>query len=124
MKEWNIYKIADIVDEIPLNADALIKALSDAIEAEAKKGSKSIEELKKEGLWFVWADMDGTNMYNLDLKGPIGLVIGNEGEGVSLLVKEKCDVVLSMPMKGKINSLNASVAAGILMYEISKQRDT
>lgn len=82
----------------------------------------TIEELKKEGLWFVCADMDGEVMYNLDLKGPIGLVIGNEGEGVSRLVKEKCDFVASIPMKGDIDSLNASVAAGVLAYEIVRQR--
>ena len=83
---------------------------------------KTIEELKKEGMWFVCADMDGTTMYNLDLKGPIGLVIGNEGDGVSRLVKEKCDFVASIPMKGDIDSLNASVAAGVLAYEIVRQR--
>lgn len=82
----------------------------------------TIEELKKEGLWFVSAQMDGQVMYNLDLKGPIGLVIGNEGEGVSRLVKEKCDFAASIPMKGDIDSLNASVAAGILAYEIVRQR--
>lgn len=82
----------------------------------------TIEDLKKEGLWFVCADMDGETMYNLDLKGPIGLVIGNEGEGVSRLVKEKCDFVASIPMKGDIDSLNASVAAGVLAYEIVRQR--
>ena len=71
-----------------------------------------MEQLKKEGLWFVCADMDGTSMYQLNLKGPIGLVIGNEGEGVSRLVKEHCDFVASIPMKGDIDSLNASVAAG------------
>ena len=84
--------------------------------------SKTIEELKKEGLWFVCADMDGQVMYQLDLKGPIGLVIGNEGEGVSRLVKEKCDFTATIPMKGDIDSLNASVAAGILSYEIVRQR--
>lgn len=84
--------------------------------------SKTIEELKKEGLWFVCADMDGTAMYNLDLKGPIGLVIGSEGEGVGRLVKEKCDMVAAIPMKGDIDSLNASVAAGVLAYEIVRQR--
>ena len=72
---------------------------------------QTIEELKKEGLWFVCADMGGTTMYQLDLKGPIGLVIGNEGEGVGRLVKEKCDFVASIPMSGDIDSLNASVAA-------------
>jgi len=84
--------------------------------------AKTIEDLKKQGLWFVCADMGGTKMYDLDLKGPIGLVIGNEGEGVGRLVKEKCDMVASIPMKGDINSLNASVAAGVLAYEIVRQR--
>ena len=83
---------------------------------------QTIEELKKEGLWFVCADMNGTKMYDLNLKGPIGLVIGNEGEGVSRLVKEKCDMTASIPMKGNIDSLNASVAAGVLAYEIVRQR--
>lgn len=84
--------------------------------------ARTVEELKKEGLWFVCADMGGTSMYQLDLKGPIGLVIGNEGEGVSRMVKEKCDFVASIPMKGDIDSLNASVAAGVLAYEIVRQR--
>lgn len=84
--------------------------------------ANTIEELKKEGMWFVCADMDGEVMYNLDLKGPIGLVIGNEGEGVSRLVKEKCDFIAQIPMKGDIDSLNASVAMGILSYEIVRQR--
>lgn len=84
--------------------------------------SKTIEDLKKDGYWFVCADMDGTVMYDLDLKGPIGVVIGSEGEGVSRLVKEKCDFVASIPMKGQIDSLNASVAAGVLCYEIVRQR--
>ena len=84
--------------------------------------SKTIEELKKEGIWFVCADMDGTRMYDLDLKGPIGLVIGSEGEGVGRLVREACDMTASIPMKGRINSLNASVAAGVLAYEIVRQR--
>lgn len=83
---------------------------------------QTIEELKKEGLWFVCADMDGTCMYDLDLKGPIGLVIGSEGTGVGRLVKEKCDFVAAIPMKGDIDSLNASVAAGVLAYEIVRQR--
>ena len=83
---------------------------------------KEIEELKKEGMWFVCADMGGTTMYDLDLKGSIGLVIGNEGKGVSRLVKEKCDFVASIPMFGDIDSLNASVATGVLAYEIVRQR--
>lgn len=82
----------------------------------------AIEELKKRGLWFVCADMDGTTMYEVDLKGPIGLVIGNEGEGVSRLIREKCDYVASIPVRGEIDSLNASVAAGVLAYEIVRQR--
>ena len=81
-----------------------------------------MEDLKKEGMWFVCADMDGEEMYSLNLKGPIGLVIGNEGEGVSRLVKEHCDMVASIPMKGDIDSLNASVAMGVLAYEIVRQR--
>lgn len=84
--------------------------------------SKTIDELKEQGLWFVCADMDGTVMYNLDLKGAIALVIGNEGSGVSRLVKEKCDFIASIPMKGNIDSLNASVAAGVLAYEVVRQR--
>ena len=82
----------------------------------------TIEELKKEGLWFVCADMDGEVMYRCNLKGPIGLVIGNEGEGVGRLVREKCDFTATIPMKGDIDSLNASVAAGVLAYEIVRQR--
>ena len=82
----------------------------------------TIEELKEKGLWFVCADMSGEVMYNMDLKGPIGLVIGSEGDGVSRLVKEKCDMAAAIPMKGDIDSLNASVAAGVLAYEIVRQR--
>ena len=84
---------------------------------------QTIDELKKRGVWVYCADMDGEPFYKSNLKGAIALVIGSEGNGVGRLVKEKCDVTLSMPMKGKINSLNASVAAGILMYEVSRQRD-
>ena len=83
---------------------------------------QTIEELKKEGMWFVCADMGGELMYNLNLTGPMGVVIGNEGEGVSRLVKEKCDFVAAIPMKGDIDFLNASVAAGILAYEVVRQR--
>ncbi len=84
--------------------------------------AQTIEELKDKGLWFVCADMGGTTMYQLNLKGAIGLVIGNEGNGVSRLVKEKCDMIASIPMKGDIDSLNASVAAGVLAFEIVRQR--
>ena len=83
-----------------------------------------MEELKEKGIWFVGADMGGETMYDLDLKGAIGLVIGNEGEGVSRLVKESCDFVAGIPMRGDIDSLNASVAAGVLAYEIVRQRLT
>ena len=81
-----------------------------------------IEELKKKGMWFVCADMGGESMYRLNLTGPIGLVIGNEGDGVSRLVKEACDMTAAIPMHGDIDSLNASVAAGVLAYEIVRQR--
>lgn len=84
--------------------------------------AKTIEYLQDMGLWIVCADMDGDLMYNLDLKRPVGLVIGNEGTGVSRLVKEKCDYIAAIPMKGNINSLNASVAAGVMAYEIVRQR--
>ena len=81
-----------------------------------------MEELKEKGLWFVCADMGGESMYRLNLTGPIGLVIGNEGRGVSRLVREHCDMTAAIPMKGEIDSLNASVAAGVLAYEIVRQR--
>lgn len=84
--------------------------------------SKTMEELKERGLWFVCADMEGEVMYRQNLTGPIGLVIGNEGSGVSRLVKERCDYIASIPMNGDIDSLNASVAAGVLAYEIVRQR--
>jgi 23S rRNA (guanosine2251-2'-O)-methyltransferase len=84
--------------------------------------TQTIKELKDKGMWFVCADMDGTQMYDLNLTGSIGLVIGNEGDGVSKLVKENCDMIASIPMKGDIDSLNASVATGVLAYEIVRQR--
>lgn len=83
---------------------------------------KTIDELKEQGIWFVCADMGGELMYRLDLRGPMGIVIGSEGDGVGRLVKEKCDFTASIPMKGDIDSLNASVAAGVLAYEIVRQR--
>ncbi len=84
--------------------------------------TQTIKELKEKGIWFVCSDMGGTTMYDLDLKGPIGLVIGNEGEGVGKLVKENCDFIASIPMRGDIDSLNASVACGVLSFEIVRQR--
>ncbi len=83
---------------------------------------QTIDDLKKKGLWFVCADMGGESMYHLSLTGPIGLVIGSEGEGVSRLIREKCDMTAAIPMRGEIDSLNASVACGILAYEIVRQR--
>ena len=85
--------------------------------------SNTIKELKEQGMWFVCADMGGTTMYDLDLKGPIGLVIGNEGSGMGKLVRENCDILVKIPMKGQINSLNASVSAGIVMYEVMNQKN-
>ncbi len=99
-------------------------ALNYTMVAKVTNLAATIEALKKEGMWFVCADMKGETMYRLDLTGAIGLVIGNEGEGVSRLVKEKCDFHASIPMKGEIDSLNASVAAGVLAYEIVRQQMT
>ena len=84
--------------------------------------SECIKKLKDEGLWIAGADMDGACMYEADLKGALGLVIGSEGDGISRLVKENCDFLVSIPMMGKISSLNASVAASVLMYESVRQR--
>lgn len=103
-------------------AKASAGALNYTPVAKVTNMTKTIEELKKEGLWFVCADMGGESMYKLDLKGPIGLVIGNEGSGVSRLVRQQCDYIASIPMFGQIDSLNASVAAGVLAYEIVRQR--
>ena len=82
-----------------------------------------IDNLKEKGLWIAGADMDGEEMYKTNLTGGIGIVIGSEGEGISRLVKEKCDFLVKIPMFGDINSLNASVAAAVLMYEASRQRN-
>ena len=104
----------------------VVKASAGAINytpvAKVTNIAKTIEELKNEGIWFVCADMEGEVMYCHNLTGPIGLVIGNEGTGVSRLVKEKCDYIAAIPMKGDIDSLNASVACGVLAYEILRQR--
>ena len=105
---------------------AAVKTSAGAVEytgvAKVTNISDTIEKLKKEGLWIAAADMDGQPMYEVDLKGALGIVIGSEGEGVSRLVKEKCDFIVSIPMRGEINSLNASVAAGVVMYEALRQR--
>lgn len=104
----------------------VVKASAGAINytpvAKVTNLSSTIEDLKKKGMWFVCADMSGDPVFSLDLKGPIGLVIGNEGSGVSRLVKEHCDLIGSIPMKGDIDSLNASVAAGVMAFEIARQR--
>ena len=103
-------------------AKASAGAISHTPVARVNNLNQTIEQLKKEGLWFVCADMDGRVMYDLNLTGPIGVVIGAEGSGVGRLVKESCDLVAAIPMKGDIDSLNASVAAGVLAYEVVRQR--
>jgi 23S rRNA (guanosine2251-2'-O)-methyltransferase len=105
---------------------AVGKASAGAVEyvpvARVANIAQTMDELKEKGIWFYGADMDGDNWCDVDYAGGVGLVIGSEGNGISRLVKEKCDFIVSLPMKGKINSLNASVAAGILMYEVARQR--
>ena len=103
-------------------ARASAGAINYTLVAKVTNLTNTIRELKEKGLWFVCADMGGELMYDLNLTGPVGLVIGNEGEGVSRLVREACDFTASIPMKGNIDSLNASVAAGVLAYEIVRQR--
>ncbi len=103
-------------------ARASAGAINYTLVAKVTNLTNTIRELKEKGLWFVCADMGGELMYDLNLTGPVGLVIGNEGEGVSRLVREACDFTASIPMKGNIDSLNASVAAGVLSYEIVRQR--
>ena len=107
-------------------SDAVAKTAAGALEympvAKVSSVAKFIDELKKEGVWIVCADMDGQSMYEADLTGPTALIIGGEHEGITRLVKEKADHVIRIPMRGTVNSLNASVAAGVLMYEIIRQR--
>ncbi|MBO4336854.1 MAG: 23S rRNA (guanosine(2251)-2'-O)-methyltransferase RlmB [Lachnospiraceae bacterium] len=103
-------------------AKASAGALSYTPVARVTNLTRCIEELKGKGLWFACADMKGDVMYNCSLKGPIGLVIGSEGDGVSRLVRQACDMTVAIPLKGDIDSLNASVAAGILSYEVVRQR--
>lgn len=106
--------------------EAVAKTAAGALEyvpvAKVSSIAKLVEDLKKRGIWTACADMDGQNIYETNLKGPLALVIGGEHEGITRLVKERCDFVVSLPMKGKVTSLNASVAAGILMYEAAHQR--
>ncbi len=105
-------------------AKASAGAVYHTLVAKVTNVAQTIDYLKEKGIWFVCADMDGDIMYNVNMKGAIGLVIGNEGEGVSRLVREKCDFTARIPMKGDIDSLNASVAAGILAWEIVRQNQT
>lgn len=104
----------------------VVKASAGAIHytpvAKVTNLSAEMEQLKEKGMWFVCADMEGEVMYRQNLRGSIGLVIGNEGSGVSRLVKEHCDFKTAIPMSGDIDSLNASVAAGVLAFEIVRQR--
>ncbi len=113
-------------DRSALLTAAAVKASAGAVNytpvAKVTNLCRTIEELKKEGLWFACADMDGSPAFSQNLKGPIGLVIGSEGSGVGRLVKEKCDFSVSIPMRGQLDSLNASVAAGVLAFEIVRQR--
>lgn len=106
--------------------EGVAKASAGAVEhvpvARVANISQTLDELKKHGLWIAGASMTGTKMYKQDLKGPLALVIGSEGKGISRLVSEKCDFFVSIPMQGKINSLNASVACGLLLYEAYRQR--
>ncbi|MCL2855953.1 MAG: 23S rRNA (guanosine(2251)-2'-O)-methyltransferase RlmB [Defluviitaleaceae bacterium] len=84
--------------------------------------AQTVDALKKAGIWVVGADMDGQNVYSANMTGALALVIGNEGEGISRLIKDKCDFLVSLPMEGAVGSLNASVAAGVLMYEVVRRR--
>ena len=120
-------QVEDILQAAEKKGEAPFVFLLDGIEdytpvAKVTNLSSAIESLKKQGMWFACADMGGEVMYRLNLTGPIGLVIGNEGSGVSRLVREKCDIFASIPMKGELDSLNASVAAGVLAYEVVRQR--
>ncbi|MEG0371029.1 MAG: 23S rRNA (guanosine(2251)-2'-O)-methyltransferase RlmB, partial [Clostridium sp.] len=116
---------------IPKRRSALVTQTVLKVSAGAAEGMKiakvtnlnqTIKELKNKGLWIIGTDMDGEACYKANLKGPVGLVIGSEGKGIGRLIKESCDIVVKIPMKGTINSLNASVAGGIIMYEIVRQR--
>ena len=131
-REYRFYDIDDMLRDAkdraagvtPAVAKSSAGALFRMKVAEVTNIAATLDKLKKEGLWTACADMDGERPENCDLRGPLALVIGAEGDGVPRLVREKCDMVISIPMvqKGTVDSLNASVAAGILMYEITRQR--
>ena len=108
--------------------EAVAKTAAGALEyvpvARVGNVARTIDEMKKQGYWIAAADMDGSEIYKTDLTGPIAVVVGGEHEGVSRLVREKCDYIVSLPMKGKVTSLNASVAAGVVMFEILRQRSS
>lgn len=117
---------------VPKRRSALItatvaKASAGAVEhtkvAKVTNITQTINQLKKEGLWIIGTDMDGESAYKSNLTGPIGIVIGNEGSGISRLVKDNCDLIVSIPVLGEIESLNASVACGIVLYEVVRQRN-
>ncbi|SEF95937.1 23S rRNA (guanosine2251-2'-O)-methyltransferase [Caloramator fervidus] len=129
IRSANIFGAHGVI--IPKRRSALVtatvaKASAGAIEytrvAKVTNINQTIRELKEKGVWVAALDMDGEICYSKDLRGPLALVIGSEGKGVSKLVKENCDFIIKIPMYGQINSLNASVAAGIIMYEVKKQR--
>ncbi|MCL2616428.1 MAG: 23S rRNA (guanosine(2251)-2'-O)-methyltransferase RlmB, partial [Defluviitaleaceae bacterium] len=106
----------------PVVVKASAGAVSHVLVARVANLAAAIEDLKKHGLWIAAADFGAGAMYDQDLKGALAVVIGSEGEGVSRLVREKCDFGLGVPMRGKLDSLNASVAAGVIMYEAVRQR--
>lgn len=110
---------------VPLT-DGVAKASAGAIEhvpvARVSNVVQVMKELQKQGIWIAGADMHGQYLHKQDLTGPLAIVIGSEGKGLGKLVRESCDYIVSIPMQGKINSLNASVAAGVLLYEVYRQR--
>lgn len=117
IQKRNSAQVTDVVEKTSAGAISHMKVVR------VINITQTIEKLKKAGLWIYGLDMDGKNIYDTKLTGPIGVVVGNEGEGMSRLVKESCDEVIKIPMCGKINSLNASVSVGISIYEIKRQKD-
>lgn len=116
IQKRNACQITDVVEKTAAGAVNYMRV------ARVTNITRAIEELKKEGLWIYGLDMEGaTTIYETDLTGAIGIVVGNEGEGISRLVKENCDGIIKIPMSGKTESLNASVSTGITIYEINRQ---